>query len=110
MDADAKINALKYDESKRRYDLMPYDALEEVLKVLEFGANKYDDDQWLAGTTWSRYWSAAMRHLVAFWRGEDNDPESGLPHLAHATCCALFLLTYSIRKIGMDNRSTPHSP
>lgn len=39
-----------------------------------------------------RYYDAAIRHLTAWWDGECNDPESNLPHLAHAACCIIFLL------------------
>jgi probable DNA repair protein len=41
-----------------------------------------------------RYFSAAMRHLVAWKEGSTHDLESGLPHLAHAVCCLLFLLWF----------------
>ena len=35
---------------------------------------------------------ACHRHLQAWWSGERLDKESGLPHLAHAVCCLLFLM------------------
>jgi hypothetical protein len=96
---------VKHDNSdKRRYDLLPLDAIEEIIKALEFGASKYDDFNWLKGCEWSRYWSAAMRHLTAWWMGESKDQESGLSHLAHVGACLLFLLTFEIRDIGIDNR------
>lgn len=102
----------KHDSGKRRYDLLPYDALDEIVKVLEHGAAKYDDHNWTKGTAWSRYWSASLRHLTAYWRGEDNDPESGLNHLAHAACAILFLISYSLRGTGTDDRpdTTPPAP
>lgn len=98
----------KFDGEKRRYDLVPYDALGEIIKALEFGANKYDDWNWLKGTKWTRYWAASMRHLTAWMMGESKDPESGLSHLAHAGVCILFLLTYERRKIGEDDRVSPN--
>jgi hypothetical protein len=36
--------------------------------------------------------AAALRHLIRWWRGEKIDPDSGLPHLAHAACSIFFLL------------------
>lgn len=39
-----------------------------------------------------RYFAAAMRHLWAWWTGEERDAETGESHLAHAACCVLFLL------------------
>jgi hypothetical protein len=94
----------KHDTGKRRYDLLPYDALDSVIAVLEHGASKYGAGNWEKGPAWSRYWCAAMRHLTAYWRGEDLDPESGLPHLSHSVCCVLFLLSYQIRGTGDDDR------
>ena len=38
-----------------------------------------------------RYFDAALRHLTAWQTGEQVDAESGLPHLAHAICCLLFM-------------------
>ena len=103
-------NFVKHDSGKRRYDLIPYDALEEIVKVLEFGATKYDDNNWCRGAAWSRYWTATMRHVVAWWSGESNDKETGLSHLAHAGCCILFLLAYELRGLGADDRSSSSQP
>ena len=60
---------------------------------MEFGAAKYGADNWQhVPNARQRYFDAAMRHLLAWWDGERLDAESGLPHLAHAGCCILFLL------------------
>ena len=101
---------IKHDSGKRRYDLLPYDALEEIIKVLEFGALKYEDNNWLRGCEWSRYWTACMRHITAWWMGESVDAETGLSHLAHAGCCILFLLGFELRDIGDDNRNSSNIP
>lgn len=82
---------LKFDADKPSLSLLPFDALEEVAKVLDFGARKYDAHNWRKGMEFSRLVSAALRHISAWNLGEDNDPESGLNHLAHAACCILFL-------------------
>ena len=98
----------KYDEAKTRYDLIPPEALEQVARVLTFGAAKYDDRNWEHGISWGRVFAACMRHLWAWWRGEDRDPETGLSHLAHAGCCVFFLLTYEARgMVDFDTRPTP---
>lgn len=84
---------LKLDEGKTRYDLLPAASLEHVAQVLTFGAKKYAPDNWRKVDGWRwRYYRAALGHLLAWWRGEKLDQESGLPHLAHAACCVLFLL------------------
>lgn len=94
----------KDDAGKLPYDLLPPDAVEEILKVLQFGANKYAPRNWEKGMKWSRCFAALMRHMWAFWKGEDLDPETGYSHLAHAGCCILFLLAYRTRGIGNDDR------
>lgn len=95
---------VKHDGDKPRYDLVPPDALDEIVKVLTFGAAKYEDRNWEKGVRWGRYFGACMRHLWAYWRGEETDPDSGLSHLAHAGCCVFFLLAYELRGIGVDDR------
>jgi hypothetical protein len=95
---------VKHDGTKLRYGLLPPEPLEEIIEVLEFGARKYGDYNWTGGIEFSRLWNAALRHLWAWWRGEDNDPESGRSHLAHVGCCMLFLLHHAKRKRHLDDR------
>lgn len=99
-----KKEAYKLDEGKNRLDLLPIYPLEEVGRVLTFGAKKYAPSAWRAGMDWSRLYGAAFRHLFAWWRGEENDKETGLSHLAHALCCIMFLLEYTKTKKGTDDR------
>lgn len=102
--SDLILEGKKFDKEKLRVDLLPPDALEEIAKVLTFGAQKYGDRNWEYGMKWSRPYGAILRHLWAWWKGEDIDPESGISHLGHAGCNILFLITYHLRKVGMDNR------
>lgn len=96
--------AKKYDEDKPRVDLLPFSALLKVAEVFGYGAEKYGDRNWELGMRWGRLLAASLRHLYAFAEGEDEDPESGLPHLAHAACDVLMLLHYSLYGIGRDDR------
>ena len=89
---------LKFDDQKIPLDLWSADALEETAKVLSNGAEKYYPYNWANGLSYRRVFSALLRHLWAWWRGEDNDPEWGLNHLAHAMCCLMFLLHYEMNK------------
>jgi len=83
----------KHDAAKARFDLVPWRALGRVVDVLTFGARKYADWNWVhVPGARARYFAAALRHLTAYAGGEANDPESGLPHLAPAGCCVLFVL------------------
>lgn len=104
MNSDDKKIALKFDQEKIRVELLPVVALEEIAKVLTFGAKKYDDWNWTNGFKWSRLLGAAIRHLFAFLKGEDKDSESGLSHLAHAGCCIVFLLWHEKFKKELDDR------
>ena len=87
---------MKYDGNKARMDLMldgMPNALEQVAQILTFGAKKYADHSWQTVPSGkARYKAALLRHLTAHAKGEINDPESGMPHLAHAACNALFIL------------------
>ena len=86
------MQGFKYDQGKQRYDLIPPLAESLVVDVLTFGALKYAPNNWRGvSDPQQRYTAAAMRHLAAYRKGEYIDAESGLPHLAHAVCCLMFL-------------------
>ena len=83
----------KFDGGKLEYGLVPPLALKEMVKVLTFGAQKYERDNWQrVPDSKRRYFDAMQRHLWAWKEGEVFDPESGIHHLAHAACCVFFLL------------------
>lgn len=95
---------VKFDEGKMPWHLLPPDVMEAILQVLDYGAVKYAPRNWEKGMAWHRPFSALMRHMWAYWRGEDYDKETGFLHTAHAACCILFLLGYQLRGIGEDDR------
>ncbi len=94
----------KFDQEKPRMDLLDPDFLEDVARVLTFGAAKYTAHNWRGGVNVSRLIAAAYRHLGAINRGEDIDPESGLPHAAHLGCCVQFLSWTLKNKPEHDDR------
>lgn len=94
----------KKDGGKPRPALMGVKALLGLSKVLAFGAAKYDDDNWRHGMAWRRVADALLRHLLAWLGGEDVDPDSGLPHIDHLLCNAMFLSEYYHTKTGVDDR------
>lgn len=94
----------KFDEGKVRYDLIPANALHEIARVYTYGANKYQDENWRKGLSWKRIFGALMRHSWAWMRGEDTDPESGLPHMAHAAFACFTLLEYALSQKQFDDR------
>ena len=91
----APTGARKDDAGKPRMELLPLPELEEVARVLTFGAGKYAPEGWRElSDGYARYKGALLRHLAAIDRGELLDPESHLPHAAHVACNALFLLHF----------------
>ena len=94
----------KYDENKVRFELLPQASLQEIAKVLTFGAQKYSDHNWTKGIAYSRLLGAAFRHLGAWAVGQDKDKETGLSHLAHAGCCIVFLLWMEKFRKDLDDR------
>ena len=92
----------KADKGKNRLSLVlgtMARAIEEVGKVGTFGAQKYSVDNWIkVDDAPRRYTDALFRHLLADLRGESEDSESGLPHLAHAAWCALAILDLRLRE------------
>ena len=95
----------KADGGKDPWDLLPWEAVRGVVQILAFGANKYGRRNWEKGIAYGRVYAAAQRHLTAWWQGEDTDAETGFSHLAHASCCTLFLLAFVLRGRGeLDDR------
>lgn len=83
----------KHDAGKRLWHLLPFEQLEAVVDVLQYGAQKYSEDGWRKVPDGKqRYFDAAMRHMIAWAKGERIDPESGLHHLAHAAVNCLFIM------------------
>ena len=87
---------VKHDTGKRRWTLLPWRELGEVVDVLGFGAQKYPSpNNWQSvENARERYSDAALRHVQAWLGGERRDPETGKSHLAHAVCCLLFLMWF----------------
>ena len=94
------MKGIKYDDTKPRYELLPPKPIEDIVKVLTVGARKYSDENWrYVDPLYDRYYAAALRHIQAWRMGEVNDPETGLPHLAHAGCCLIFLMEGPAKKV-----------
>jgi hypothetical protein len=113
--------AVKFDGGKTRWDLIPWDAMEQLAIHYTIGAQKYADNNWLKGFRYGRTLAAAMRHLMAWWmaklRGEDGrdrDPQLvavcdqlGVEpplHLTAALWNVTALLTFTLRGLGEDDR------
>ena len=82
--------ATRYNQGKAKWGLVHYKSLIPLVKVLEFGANKYDADNWKKGLDKKEILESMMRHLIALMDGELNDPESQELHIGHIMCNAMF--------------------
>jgi len=94
----------KDDQGKQRMELVPPETIEALAQVLTDGANKYGDRNWETGMKWSRLYAALFRHMLAWWQGENEDPDSGRSHLWHALFCVSSLVAYEQRGVGSDDR------
>ena len=100
LDDTGKVTNLgrKDDADKLMLDLLDPFAISQLGAVLTFGAKKYAPHNWRKGIKYSRLIAALLRHVMHYLGGENVDSESGLPHIAHAMCCCMFLL-------GLDNQA-----
>jgi hypothetical protein len=88
----------KYDSEKTSFLGLPPWIWWEALEVSKFGAKRYGRRNWQQCTDVSRYVDAMFRHLQCFLEGENIDPDSGLPHLAHALWNVAALRWFQINK------------
>ena len=98
------MSAEKKNEGKLEWSLIDMPSFEELVRVLEFGKQKYSRDNWKKGRPWLEIYDATLRHLVSWREGEDIDPESGLSHLAHAQANLMFLIYFKNNLQQLDNR------
>jgi hypothetical protein len=99
-----KPQADRHNTGKIPLHLVPPDAINAIAKVLDFGSKKYALRNWEKGANYSVPYASLMRHLLAFWEGEDSDPESNLPHLYHVLMNAAMLVRYFEQHKDLDDR------
>ena len=94
----------RFNEGKPKWSLVPQSSLIPMVRVLEFGAKKYGDYNWTKGLSIRETCESLKRHLDAFMEGEDKDNESGLSHIGHIQCNALFLSWMMENRKDLDDR------
>jgi hypothetical protein len=104
LDRDKNEQALRYNQGKLEWSLVDFDSLEGLVRVLEYGKSKYARDNWKLGMPVTQVTESLMRHLFAFAKGEDVDPESGCRHISHVLCNAMFLEYILREKQHYDDR------
>jgi hypothetical protein len=95
---------MRHNAGKPRWHLLPFDGIELAVRVLEFGARKYAPFNWEKGLSWSETADSMINHTRKWLRREETDEESGLSHVGHILCNALFLAAFVARGSGTDDR------
>lgn len=93
------------DNNKLRWELLPAEAIEEVIGVFTFGAAKYPDGARMRDdANLLSIFGAILRHLFAWRRRGNIDHESRRLALAHAAANTLILLQHDLAGTGTDDR------
>ena len=89
--------ALRYNQGKVEWSLVDFKSLEPMVRVLEYGCRKYARNNWRKGMPATQIIESMLRHTFKLLEGELVDPESGIEHIGHIQCNALFL-AYVLRE------------
>lgn len=91
--------------AKMPFSTIPTQVMAEVGLAMMEGALKYGRHNYrLAGARASVYYDAFMRHVTAWWEGQDIDPDSGLPHVVKAIACLAVLRDCQLNGNLVDDR------
>lgn len=97
---DVQSQSIKNDfkDHKLRWDLLPLNEIEEIVKVYTAGAEKYGENRWQnLPDGYNRYKAAMFRHLIEFEKGNEFDDETGCRHLAQVCWNAIAMLHSSMK-------------
>jgi hypothetical protein len=95
---------IKHDGGKPRTELIPTEFMIEVAKALTFGANKYGDNNFRNGLSYTRLLGAAKRHIELELAGIEQDSESTHSHLAHAGASLAMYAFMKAHRPDLDDR------
>lgn len=85
--------------------------LMEVGVAMLEGASKYGRHNYrAAGVRASVYYDALMRHAMAWWEGEDLDPDSGMSHITKAITTLVVLRDAMLQDKFTDDRPPRSAP
>lgn len=97
----------RYNNGKLRWDLVEWNSVEEMLKVLEFGALKYNPQNWKKGLNREEILESTQRHLIKLFQKEELDSESQLHHAGHVMCNMMFYLYHAKHSSFVFERNNP---
>lgn len=99
-----KMESIKNDvkDDKLRWDLLPLEEIEDIVRVYHAGAKKYGPNRWQGlEDGYNRYKAAMLRHLMEYEKGNEIDEDTGCLHLAQVAWNAISMLYLSKRKQGV---------
>lgn len=89
-------------DDKLRWDLLPMEEIEDIVKVYHAGAKKYGPNKWQnLDNGFERYRAAAARHLMEYMKGERVDSDTGCFHLAQYAWNCIAMLWYDKHGKGL---------
>lgn len=98
MNPHIEEEGLKDYGHKPRIDLIDPDSILGLAECLEYGCRKYKPNSWQnIKDPLNTHYAALMRHILAWKKGELDDPESGIAHIKHVLSNAMFLLYHENR-------------
>lgn len=86
-------------EGKPRMSLVPHDALKSVMMRYLDGAEAYGENNWKKGMKNSVLYDSTMRHLMAYWTGDESED-----HLGAALWNIMGLIDNDNKRPEMDDR------
>lgn len=100
--------AFNPNENKLTWTILDIEAIEGMIKVMMWGAsNRGGEENWKKGYNQKDLQDSMMRHNTALIKGEENDPDTGLPHEFHLMCKAMFYSFHRRNKSFLSERSSP---
>lgn len=86
-------------DGKLRMSLMPVQEMQRVMRRYLDGGTKYGYNNWMNGMPLSVYYDSAMRHMLAWWQGDNSED-----HAAAAAWNMLCAMWTEKNKKDMDDR------
>lgn len=90
LDETLMKSALRFNEGKPKWTLVHFNSLVPLVRVLEYGAKKYAPYNWQKPMSRMDILDSMQRAMAKLIDGEENDEESGLPHIGHILANAMF--------------------
>lgn len=103
--------AQRANKGKVQWSLAYWPAVEEMVRVLEYGASKYSADNWKQGQNREELLESMQRHVLALMKGEeeDSDPKA-IPthHIGHIMCNCMFYFYHLTNDTFTSERRSPY--